>query len=64
MAVTTTANVDPEVDLYFDNILLDREQPDFVFGLFGQQRRIPQKNSKTLVAHDDVKICGSITPHE
>jgi hypothetical protein len=31
---TTTVQVDPEVNLYFDNILLDRHQPYYVHGYF------------------------------
>lgn len=49
MAVTTSASVDPEVQLFFDNILLDRYQPNYVFRLFGQERNIPAKNSKNAI---------------
>ena len=48
MAVTTTSNVDPEVQKYFDGALLDREKPFFIHNLFPQVRKIPMKNSKIL----------------
>ena len=47
--LTSTSTVDPEVGLYFDNILLDRHQPYYCHGIFAQSRRIPQKNSKTAI---------------
>jgi len=46
---TTTVQVDPEVNLFFDNILLDRHQPYYTYGYFCQERKIPQKNSKTAI---------------
>ena len=45
MAVSTTAQIDPEVDKYFDRVLLDREKRFDVHNLFGQVRRVPYKNS-------------------
>lgn len=62
MPVTTTAEVDPEVSAYFDGILLDRHQPQFVFLLFAQQRRIPQKNSKTLTLRRFDNLTDALTP--
>lgn len=62
MPVTTTTQVDPEVDQYFDNVLLDREQPDFIFGMFAQQRRIPQKNSKTAIFRRYDNLADALTP--
>src|SRR5690606_33233874 len=47
--ITTTSQVDPEVGIYFDNVLLDRHQPYYVHGYFAQERRIPQKNSKSAI---------------
>jgi len=44
MAVTTTTQVDPEVSRYFDNILLDRRKPNFIYMIGAQIRRLPQKN--------------------
>ena len=59
---TTTVQVDPEVQLYFDNILLDRHQPYYVFGLFCQERRIPQKNSKTAIFRRFDNLSDALTP--
>jgi N4-gp56 family major capsid protein len=50
MSVNTTANIDPEVDKYWDGVLLDRDKQWFTYLIFGQVRRIPTKNSSTLVA--------------
>ena len=48
--VTTVAGgYDPEVKSYFDGALLDRERPFFVHNLFGQVRKIPFKNSDTII---------------
>ena len=48
--VTTVAGgYDPEVKNYFDGALLDRERPFFVHNLFGQVRKIPYKDSDTII---------------
>lgn len=60
--LTTTTQVDPEVQLYFDNVLLDRHQPYFVYTYFSQQRRIPQKNSKTAIFRRFENLADSLTP--
>jgi N4-gp56 family major capsid protein len=60
--MTTTTQVDPEVQLYFDNVLLDRHQPYFIYGYFSQQRRIPQKNSKSAIFRRFENLADSLTP--
>lgn len=60
--VTSTVQVDPEVKLFFDNILLDREQPNFVYGMFAQERRIPQKNSKNAIFRRYDNMADALTP--
>lgn len=48
--VTTVASgYDPEVKNYFDGVLLDRERAFFVHNLFAQVRKIPSKNSDTII---------------
>lgn len=59
---TTTTQVDPEVSLFFDNILLDRHQPYYCFGYFAQERRIPQKNSKTAIFRRFDNLSDALTP--
>lgn len=59
---TTTTQVDPEVDIYFDNILLDRHQPYYVHGYFAQERRIPQKNSKSAIFRRFDNLADALTP--
>ena len=60
--VTTTTQVDPEVGIYFDNILLDRHQPYYVHGYFAQERRIPQKNSKSAIFRRFDNLADALTP--
>lgn len=60
--ITSTLQVDPEVDLYFDNILLDRHKPYYPFGMFAQERRIPQKNSKTAIFRRYDNLSDALTP--
>lgn len=60
--VTSTVQVDPEVNLFFDNILLDRHQPYYVHGYFAQERRIPQKNSKTAIFRRFDNLADALTP--
>ncbi len=60
--MTTTTQVDPEVQIYFDNVLLDRHQPYYVYGYFSQQRRIPQKNSKSAIFRRFENLADSLTP--
>lgn len=62
MAVTTTTQVDPEVDKYFDRVLLDREEPFFVHMLFGQSRGLPQKNSKTVTFRRYDNLSDALSP--
>lgn len=59
---TTTTTVDPEVNLFFDNILLDRHQPYYTYGYFCQERRIPQKNSKTAIFRRFDNLADALTP--
>jgi N4-gp56 family major capsid protein len=59
---TTTSQVDPEVSLFFDNILLDRRQPYYCYGYFAQERRIPQKNSKTALFRRYDNLADALTP--
>lgn len=60
--VSTTAQIDPEVDIYFDNILLDRHQPYYCYGYFAQERRIPQKNSKQAIFRRYDNLSDALTP--
>ena len=62
MAVTTTTQVDPEVDKYFDRVLLDREEPYFIFMLFGQSRNLPTKNSKTATFRRYDNLSDALSP--
>lgn len=62
MAVTTLTYVDPEVDKYFDRVLLDREEPFFVHMLFGQSRGLPQKNSKTVTFRRYDNLQDALSP--
>jgi N4-gp56 family major capsid protein len=59
---TTTVQVDPEVNLFFDNILLDRHQPYYVYSYFAQERRIPQKNSKNAIFRRFDNLADALTP--
>jgi N4-gp56 family major capsid protein len=59
---TGTTTVDPEVGIYFDNVLLDRHQPNYVYGFFSQQRRIPQKNSKSAIFRRFENLSDALTP--
>lgn len=59
---TTTVQVDPEVNLFFDNILLDRHQPYFPYSYFAQERRIPQKNSKNAIFRRFDNLSDALTP--
>lgn len=60
--ITDTTVVDPEVGIYFDNILLDRHQPWYVYGYFAQERRIPQKNSKSAIFRRFDNLSDALTP--
>lgn len=62
MAVTTTTQVDPEVEKYFDRVLLDREEPFFIYMLFAQNRSLPQKNSKTVTFRRYDNLTDALSP--
>lgn len=59
---TSTVQVDPEVNLFFDNILLDRHEPYYVFGMFAQERRLPQKNSRNVIHRRYDNLADALTP--
>ena len=59
---STTAQIYPEVNLFFDIILLDRHQPYYVYGYFAQERRIPQKNSKNAIFRRFDNLADALTP--
>ena len=59
--VSTTSQIDPEVGIYFDNILLDRHQPYYVHGYFAQERKIPQKNSKSAIFRRFDNLADALT---
>jgi N4-gp56 family major capsid protein len=48
--------------LFFDNVLLDRHQPYYVHGYFAQERRIPQKNSKSAIFRRFDNLSDALTP--
>lgn len=68
--VTTVAGgYDPEVKNYFDGSLLDRERPYFPHNLFGQVRKIPFKDSDTIIVRqqenfdsDPAVLTEGVTP--
>lgn len=62
MAVTTTTQVDPEVEKYFDRVLLDREEPYYIYMLFAQTRGLPQKNSKTVTFRRYDNLSDALSP--
>lgn len=62
MAVTTTTQVDPEVDKYFDRVLLDREEPYYIYMLFCQNRNLPTKNSKTVTFRRYDNLADALNP--
>jgi N4-gp56 family major capsid protein len=62
MPTTTLTQVDPEVQRYFDNVLLDREEPDFVHLLFAQERRLPLKSSTTVIFRRYDNLADALTP--
>jgi len=46
--MTTTSEVAPAVNAYYDRKLLERAKPLLVFNMFGQQRPLPQGSSKVI----------------
>jgi N4-gp56 family major capsid protein len=62
MAVSTTTEITPEVSEYFDNILLDRRKPNFIHMIGAQMRRLPQKNSDTVVFRRFDNLSDALTP--
>jgi len=62
MAVTTTTNVPPELDRFFDNILLDRRQENYIHMMGAQIRSLPQKNSSTVTFRRYDNLADALTP--
>jgi len=62
MPVTTTTQIDPEVSVYFDNILLDRRKPQYVHSVGAQVRSLPKKNSKTVILRRFDNLTDALTP--
>lgn len=61
MPTTTLAQVDPEVKPYFDNILLDREDPSYPHALFGQERSLKTKSSNTAIFRRYNNLADALT---
>jgi N4-gp56 family major capsid protein len=46
--ITTTAQIDPAVAVFYDRALLERAIPEFLYNMFGQSRGIPKKSGNTI----------------
>lgn len=46
--VTTTAQIDPAVAIYYDRVLLERALPELLYDIAGQRRSISQKSGNTM----------------
>ncbi len=57
MALTGKTQV-PNINSYYDRVLLERAVPQFLYNLFGQQRNIPKNNSDVI----KFRKYGSLSP--
>ena len=46
--VTTTTQLDSEIEFYYDRVLLENARAMFLFGLFGVRKNIPKSSSMTM----------------
>lgn len=49
MAITTTAQVPPEVRTYFDRLLLTLARPYYIYDMFAQKRTIPLNSGDQMI---------------
>jgi len=60
--VTTTAQVLPGQDTYYDRVLLEQAKPWLVHGMFAQDRPIPQKGGRTAKFRKYTAFAIAIAP--
>jgi len=60
--MTTTSEVAPAVDTYYDKLLLARARGNQIFNLFAQQKTLPAKNSDTVKYRRYSAISTATTP--
>lgn len=59
---TTTTQIDPAVDAWYDRVLLKRALPYLVHGLFGQKRPLPSKSGDTIKFRKYTALPKATTP--
>ncbi len=46
--LTTTTQLDSEIEFFYDRVLLENARAQFVFGMFGVRKNLPTKSSLTM----------------
>lgn len=62
MAITTLAQLPPEVRTYFDRLLLALARPYFIYDLFAQKRQIPLNSGDQLVFRRYGTLTAAVVP--
>ena len=60
--VTSTAQVDSGVNVYYDKLLLGRAKPFQIHNMFSQKRPLPSKNSDTIKFRRYSSLSTATTP--
>lgn len=59
---TSTANLSPEMKIYYDTALIHAAEPKLVHAQFGQKRNIPQGRGKTIEFRKFSQLPKALTP--
>lgn len=60
--VTSTSQVDPGAEVYYDRVLLERAQYELIFSQYGQTRDIPSKSTDSIKFRQYSNLAPAITP--
>lgn len=60
--LTTTTQLDSEIEFFYDRVLLENARAMFLFGLFGVRKNIPPKSSMTMKFRRAGTLSAATTP--
>jgi N4-gp56 family major capsid protein len=61
-ALTTTQDIDPGLEVYYERTLLETAYPKYVYGKFAEQYNIPGKSGRTIKMRRYSRLSAATTP--
>ncbi len=60
--LTSTTEVDPGMEIFYDRLLLEQNRADYIMGTFAVRKRIPRGSSKKIKFRRYSKLSAATTP--